>query len=54
MLLVMTNDFNSHLFIFFCVNSHIPCFLWTEFDLNLPLDEFGGVDFEFVQNMTGM
>jgi len=49
----MTNDFNSHLSIFF-VNSHIPFFLWTDFDLNLPLDEFGAIDFDFVQNMTGM
>ncbi|XP_039778265.1 uncharacterized protein LOC120645549 [Panicum virgatum] len=23
-----------------------------DFDLNLPLDEFGGIDFDFVQNMT--
>lgn len=28
---------------FFCVNSHVSRFLWTDFDLNLPLDEFGAV-----------
>ena len=33
--------------------SHVPCFLWTGFDLNLPLDEFGAVDFDFVQNING-
>jgi hypothetical protein len=27
--------------------------LWTGFDLNLPLDEFGAVDFNFVQNLAG-
>jgi hypothetical protein len=27
---------------------------WTEFDLNLPLDEFGAVDLDFLQNMTGI
>jgi hypothetical protein len=25
----------------------------TGIDLNLPLDEFGAVDFDFVQNLTG-
>lgn len=25
----------------------------TGFDLNLPLDEFGAVDFDYVQNLTG-
>jgi len=28
------------------------CFL-TGFDLNLPLDEYGAVDFDFVENLTG-
>jgi hypothetical protein len=26
---------------------------WTGFDLNLPLDEFGAVDFNYIQNMHG-
>jgi hypothetical protein len=25
---------------------------WTGFDLNLPLDEYGAVDFDFVQNLA--
>jgi hypothetical protein len=28
--------------------------VWTEFDLNLPLDEFGAVDFDYLQNMAGI
>jgi hypothetical protein len=47
---VMTS---THLFLFSCVISHVPCILWTEFDLNLPLDEFGAVDFDLVQNING-
>ena len=42
------------LFIFSCVISHVPRFLWTGFDLNLPLDEFGAVNFDAVQNMPGI
>jgi hypothetical protein len=30
---------------------HVSLFLWTELDLNLPLDEFGAVDFDFLQNI---
>jgi hypothetical protein len=26
---------------------------WTGFDLNLPLDEFGAVDFYYLQNLPG-
>jgi hypothetical protein len=26
----------------------------TDFDLNLPLDEFGAVDMDFIENMTGI
>ena len=26
---------------------------WTRFDLNLPLDEFGAVDFDYLQNLPG-
>jgi len=26
---------------------------WTGFDLNLPLDEFGVVDFDYLQNLPG-
>ena len=30
------------------------CFLFvTGFDLNLPLDEFGAVDFDYVENLAG-
>ncbi|KAG2626883.1 hypothetical protein PVAP13_3KG484318 [Panicum virgatum] len=31
---------------------HIPFFLLIGFHLNLPLDEFGTVDFNFIQNIT--
>jgi hypothetical protein len=44
---------STHLFLFSCVISHVPCFLWIGFDLNLPLDEFGAVDFDFVENING-
>jgi hypothetical protein len=26
---------------------------WTGFDLNLPLDDFGAVDFDYLQNVAG-
>ena len=26
---------------------------WTGFDLNLPLDEYGAVDFDYIQNLAG-
>jgi hypothetical protein len=26
---------------------------WTGFDLNLPLEEFGAVDLDFLQNLPG-
>jgi hypothetical protein len=32
---------------------HVSCFFWTGFDLNLPLDEFGAVDFGYFQNNNG-
>jgi hypothetical protein len=32
---------------------HTPLFLLIGFDLNLLLDEFGAVDFDFVQNLAG-
>jgi len=28
-------------------------YFWTGIDLNLPLDEFGAVDFDYVQNLAG-
>ena len=33
--------------------SHFSFFLWTGFDLNMPLDEFGAVDLDFLQNLPG-
>jgi hypothetical protein len=38
-----------------CANvSHcLSSFFWTGFDLNLPLDEFGAVDFDYLQNLPG-
>ena len=32
---------------------HTPFFLLIGFDLNLPLDEFGAVDLDFIQNLAG-
>jgi hypothetical protein len=26
---------------------------WTGFDLNLPLDDFGAIDFDYLQNLAG-
>ena len=54
MLLVMTNDFNSHLFIFFVSTLIFHASFGQNLIWNLPLDEFGAVDFDFVQNMTIM
>jgi len=28
-------------------------FFWSGFDLNLPLDEYGAVDLDFLQNLPG-
>jgi hypothetical protein len=28
-------------------------FFWTGFDLNLPVDEYGAVDFDYLQNHAG-
>jgi len=50
-------DHGNVCFHFFCI---IPCtfyhslsFFYTGIDLNLPLDEFGAVDFDYVQNLPG-
>jgi hypothetical protein len=32
---------------------HMVRLIFIGFDLNLPLDEYGAVDFDFVQNHTG-
>jgi len=37
---------------FLSIVSYIIVFL-TGFDLNLSLDEYGAVDFDFVENLTG-
>jgi hypothetical protein len=44
--------FQSLLFVNFSNHSSLV-FLWTGFDLNLPLDEFGAVDFDYFQNSNG-
>jgi hypothetical protein len=33
--------------------SHHCLFFFAVLDLNLPLDEFGAVDFDYVQNLAG-
>jgi len=44
--LILLVSLNVHLSLIFS-------FFWTGFDLNLPLDEYGAVDFDFVQNLHG-
>ena len=31
----------------------VQCFLFIGFDLNLPQDEYGADDFDYVQNLAG-
>ena len=45
--LILLVSLNLHLSLFFFL------FFWTGFDLNLPLDEYGAVDFDFLQNLHG-
>jgi hypothetical protein len=42
---------NSHMHVRF--HSKCVLFFWTGIDLNLPLDEFGAVDFDYVQDLAG-
>jgi hypothetical protein len=37
----------------FGCSTYTPFLLFLEFDLNLPLDEFGAIDMDFVQNIAG-
>jgi hypothetical protein len=51
-------SFLVHLFaircyLFLSIVSHIRRTIVTGFDLNLPLDEFGAVDFDYLQNHAG-
>ena len=40
-------------YLFLSIVSHIKRTIVTGFDLNLPLDEFGAVDFNYLQNLDG-
>jgi hypothetical protein len=40
-------------YLFLLILSHIKRTIVTGFDLNLPLDEFRAVDFDYLQNHAG-
>jgi len=42
-----------HIIVLPCSLSYHVIFFWTEFDLNMPIDEFGAVDFDYLQNLAG-
>jgi len=37
----------------YVIVSHIIVSFWIGFELNLPLDEYGAINFDFEENLTG-